>query len=213
MADSYGPGDRGPQSGGQQNGGQQNPNSNYTYRYNYSFGSGRGVPPNRPPRPPRSSDSWKDWIWIGLLFCIPAAGITQIVAIVWAVSKILAHPLPPGGPAGGPYRQGGCGELLSAGCGGRTSGGNRSVGRSGPGRAAGPGGGAAGPAPARLDPASKAAAVQSPARRLERAEPGGEQAQAGQKGGRRHRAHHRRQHLGRYFQPGRAGLHDPCVFG
>ena len=89
MADSYGPGDRGPQSGGQQNGGQQNPNSNYTYRYNYSFGSGRGVPPNRPPRPPRSSDSWKDWIWIGLLFCIPAAGITQIVAIVWAVSKIL----------------------------------------------------------------------------------------------------------------------------
>ncbi len=89
MADSYGPGDRGPQSGGQQNGGQQNPNSNYTYRYNYSFGSGRGVPPNRPPRPPRGSDSWKDWIWIGLLFCIPAAGITQIVAIVWAVSKIL----------------------------------------------------------------------------------------------------------------------------
>ena len=89
MADSYGPGDRGPQSGGQQNGGQQNPNSNYTYRYNYSFGSGRGVQPNRQPRPQRSSDSWKDWIWIGLLFCIPAAGITQIVAIVWAVSKIL----------------------------------------------------------------------------------------------------------------------------
>lgn len=87
MADSsYGPEEKSPQSGGQQNGSQQN---NYTYRYNYSFGSGRGTTPNRPPRPPRSSDSWKDWIWIGLLFCIPAAGITQIIAIVWAVSKIL----------------------------------------------------------------------------------------------------------------------------
>jgi len=90
MADSYGPGDRGPQSGGQQNGSQQNQNNNYTYRYNYSFGSGRGAPPNRPPRPPKNSNGWGDWIGIGGLFCIPSAGITQLIAIIWAVRKILA---------------------------------------------------------------------------------------------------------------------------
>ncbi len=92
MADSYGPGDRGPQSGGQQNGSQQNQNNNYTYRYNYSFGSGsgRGAPPNRPPRPPKNSNGWGDWIGIGVLFCIPSAGITQLIAIIWAVRKILA---------------------------------------------------------------------------------------------------------------------------
>ena len=92
MADSYGPGDRGPQSGGQQNGSQQNQNNNYTYRYNYSFGSGsgRGAPPNRPPRPPKNSNGWGDWIGIGVLFCIPSAGMTQLMAIIWAVRKILA---------------------------------------------------------------------------------------------------------------------------
>ncbi len=92
MADSYGPENRGPQSGGQHNGSQQNQNNNYTYRYNYSFGSGsgRGAPPNRPPRPPKNSSSWGDWIGIGVLFCIPSAGVTQIIAIIWAVRKILA---------------------------------------------------------------------------------------------------------------------------
>ena len=92
MADSYGPENRGPQSGGQQNGSQQNQNNNYTYRYNYSFGSGtgRGTPPNRPPKPPKNSNGWGDWIGIGVLFCIPSAGITQIIAIIWAVRKILA---------------------------------------------------------------------------------------------------------------------------
>ena len=87
MADSYGPGDKGTQSGGQQDGSQQN---NYTYRYNYSFGSGRGSTPNRSPKPPKNSNGWGDWIGIAVLFCIPSGGITQIIAIVWAVRKILA---------------------------------------------------------------------------------------------------------------------------
>lgn len=88
MADSsYGPEEKSPQSGGQQNGSQQN---NYTYRYNYSFGSGRGTTPNRPPRPPKNSNSWGDWIGIGVLFCLPTGGITQLIAVIWAVRKILA---------------------------------------------------------------------------------------------------------------------------
>lgn len=83
MADSsYGPEEKSPQSGGQQN--------NYTYRYNYSFGSGRGTTPNRPPRPPKNSNSWGDWIGIGVLFCLPTGGITQLIAVIWAVRKILA---------------------------------------------------------------------------------------------------------------------------
>lgn len=90
MADSYGTGDKGPQ-GGRQDGSQQD-NNNYTYRYNYSFGSGsgRGTTPNRPPRPPKNSDNWGEWLGIAVLFMLPTGGITQIIAVVWAVRKILA---------------------------------------------------------------------------------------------------------------------------
>lgn len=54
--------------------------------YHYDPGGGYHYNPN-PQRPPRRNGDWQDWIGIVVLFLIPF-GVTQIVALVWLVSKI-----------------------------------------------------------------------------------------------------------------------------
>lgn len=54
--------------------------------YHYDPSGGYHYSPN-PQRPPRRNGDWQDWIGIVVLFLIPF-GVTQIVALVWLVSKI-----------------------------------------------------------------------------------------------------------------------------
>ena len=54
--------------------------------YHYDPGSGYQYNPN-PQRPPRRNGGWNDWVGIAVLFLLPL-GVTQIVALVWLVSKI-----------------------------------------------------------------------------------------------------------------------------
>lgn len=56
--------------------------------YHYDPGGNYHYSPN-PPRPPRRNGDWQDWIGILVLFLIPF-GVTQVVALVWLVSKIRA---------------------------------------------------------------------------------------------------------------------------
>ena len=61
------------------NDGRNGPGYHYEYNYNYNFNS---------PSPPRKGGGWGEWIGIIVLFLIPL-GITQVIAVIWAVTKIL----------------------------------------------------------------------------------------------------------------------------
>ena len=54
--------------------------------YHYDPGGGYHYNPN-PPRPPRRNGDWTDWVGIVVLFLIPF-GVTQVIALVWLVSKL-----------------------------------------------------------------------------------------------------------------------------
>ncbi len=53
--------------------------------YSYGQGGGHHYNPN-PKRPSRDGD-WEDWLGIVVLFLLPF-GITQVIAVVWLVSKL-----------------------------------------------------------------------------------------------------------------------------
>ncbi len=72
-----GPGNN--QHNSNQNG--QGPGYHYEYNYNYNFNGG-------PSRPPRKDNGWGDWIGIIILFVLPF-GITQVIASIWAIRKVL----------------------------------------------------------------------------------------------------------------------------
>ena len=80
-----GPGQPGP---GQQGPGQQG----YHYQYNYSYGTGpgRGTASPNGGKPPQRNKDVNDWIGIAVLFMLPFGGITQLIAIIWAVRKLMA---------------------------------------------------------------------------------------------------------------------------
>ena len=61
----------------------QGPGYHYEYNYNYSqnFSPGSG-------RSPKRDNGWRDWIGIIILFMLPL-GITQVVAVILAIHKIV----------------------------------------------------------------------------------------------------------------------------
>ena len=87
MADEYryGPEDREPQSGP----GQQGPNQQ-GYHYKYSYGTGRGSSVPNGSKPPKQNKDVNDWIGIAVLFILPTGGITQLIAFIWLVRKLMA---------------------------------------------------------------------------------------------------------------------------
>ena len=66
----------------QNNGGQsgQGPGYHYEYNYQYNYNS-------PPPYPPGKHNGWGEWIGIIVLFLLPL-GITQVIAVIWALTKI-----------------------------------------------------------------------------------------------------------------------------
>ena len=100
MADEYRYGfeNKGPQGGpkpGQQGPGQQGPGQqgyHYQYNYNYSYGtgSGQGAPTPNGYKPPKQNKDVNDWIGIAVLFMLPFGGITQLIAVIWLVRKLMA---------------------------------------------------------------------------------------------------------------------------
>ena len=94
MADEYryGPEDRETQRGpdpGQQEPGRQGYHFQYNYKYGYGTGSGQNASSNgyKPPRQNRDSN---DWIGIAVLFLLPTGGITQLIAFIWLIRKLMA---------------------------------------------------------------------------------------------------------------------------
>lgn len=53
----------------------------------YSYGQGGGYHYNPNPKRPRRDGDWEDWLGIVVLFLLPF-GITQVIAVVWLVSKL-----------------------------------------------------------------------------------------------------------------------------
>ena len=53
----------------------------------YSYGQGGGYHYNPNPKRPRRDGDWEDWLGIAVLFLLPF-GITQVIAVVWLVSKL-----------------------------------------------------------------------------------------------------------------------------
>ena len=100
MADKYryGPENQEPQGGpgyGQQGSGQQRPGQQgyhyqYNYSYNYGTGSSRGASTPNGHKPPQRSKDKNDWIGIAVLFMLPTGGITQLIAVIWLVRKLMA---------------------------------------------------------------------------------------------------------------------------
>ena len=93
MADEYryDPNNRGGQGGPEP--GQQGPNQqryNYNYKYSYGSGSGRGTAPSNGRQSPQRNNGMGDWIGIAVLFMLPTGGITQLIAIIWLVRKLMA---------------------------------------------------------------------------------------------------------------------------
>lgn len=85
----YDPDDRETQSG--PGPGQQEPNpQRYHYHYKYSYGSGRGAASPNGHRPPQKDNGMGDWIGIAVLFMLPTGGITQVIAFIWLVRKLMA---------------------------------------------------------------------------------------------------------------------------
>ena len=64
---------------------RQGPGYHYEYNYNYNFNGGPS------PRPPKRDNGWGEWIGIIVLFLLPF-GITQVIAVIWAIRKILNKP-------------------------------------------------------------------------------------------------------------------------
>ena len=92
MADEYryGPENKEPQ--GDPGPGRQGPNQQgYHYEYKYSYGQGRGTSSPNGNKPPQQNGDIGDWIAIAVLFMLPfGLGITQIIAIVWLVRKLIS---------------------------------------------------------------------------------------------------------------------------
>ena len=93
MADEYryDPDNRGGQGSpgpGRQGPGQQR--YNYNYKYSYGSGSGRGTAPSNGSQPPQRDNGMGDWIGIAVLFMLPTGGITQLIAVIWLVRKLMA---------------------------------------------------------------------------------------------------------------------------
>ena len=93
MADEYryDPDDKGGQGRPEQ--GWQGPNQqryNYHYKYSYGTGSGRGTAPSSGSKPPQRDNGMGDWIGIAVLFMLPTGGITQLIAVIWLVRKLMA---------------------------------------------------------------------------------------------------------------------------
>ena len=63
---------------------------NYNYKYTYGSGSGRGTTPSGGQRPPKQDNGMGDWIGMAVLFMLPTGGITQIIAVIWLVRKLMA---------------------------------------------------------------------------------------------------------------------------
>ena len=82
MAGSQQNGPGSNQHNNSQNG--QGPGYHYEYNYNYNFNGG-------PSRPPRKDNGWNDWVGIIILFVLPF-GITQVIAVIWAIRKVLGMP-------------------------------------------------------------------------------------------------------------------------
>lgn len=53
----------------------------------YSYGQGGGYHYTPNPKRPRRDGDWEDWLGIVVLFLLPF-GITQVIAVVWLVSKL-----------------------------------------------------------------------------------------------------------------------------
>ena len=98
MADEYryDPDNRGTQGSSGPGSGQQGPNQqgyNYRYNYKYSYNAGKGTAPfggGRQPKPPQQDNGSGDWIGIAVLFLLPTGGITQIIAVIWLIRKLMA---------------------------------------------------------------------------------------------------------------------------
>lgn len=73
----------GPSQDSGQNG--QGPGSHYEYNYNYNYNFSAG------PTPPPRKHGLGDWIGVIVLFLIPS-GITQVIAVIWALRKIAHMP-------------------------------------------------------------------------------------------------------------------------
>ena len=93
MADEYryDPNDKGTQSGpGPSQQGSNQQGHHYQYKYSYGYGPGRGTASPNGHKPPQRDNGIGDWIGIAVLFMLPFGGITQIVAIVWLIRKLMA---------------------------------------------------------------------------------------------------------------------------
>ena len=98
MADEYryDPDNRGTQGSSGPGSGQQGPNQqgyNYRYNYKYSYNAGKGTAPfggGRQPKPPQQDNGYGDWIGIAVLFLLPTGGITQVIAVIWLMRKLMA---------------------------------------------------------------------------------------------------------------------------
>ena len=88
MADyRYDPDNKDTQSGS----GQNRQTYNYNYKYSYGSGSGRGTTPPGGHKPPKQQDNGMgDWIGIAVLFMLPTGGITQVIAVIWLIRKLMA---------------------------------------------------------------------------------------------------------------------------
>lgn len=77
----------GPGAGQNGSGGKPN-GSGQGWQYSYNYGTSNSNKSNHSnPRPPKQSFNWGEWVPIVILFLIPS-GWTQIIAAIWALSKI-----------------------------------------------------------------------------------------------------------------------------
>ena len=95
MADEYryDPNNRGTQGGAGSGFGQQGPNQQRggnQYNYKYSYGPGRGTAPPSESNPPQRDKDTGEWIAIAVLFLLPTSGITQLIAVIWLIRKLVS---------------------------------------------------------------------------------------------------------------------------
>ncbi len=81
---------QGQQQGQPRQGQQQRSGYSYNYNYKYSYGSGHGPQQPGGARPPQKNNGAGDWIGIAILFCLPTGGITQVIATIWLIRKLIA---------------------------------------------------------------------------------------------------------------------------
>ena len=81
---------QGQQQGQPRQGQQQRSGYSYNYNYKYSYGSGHGPQQPGGARPPQKNNGAGDWIGIAILFCLPTSGITQVIATIWLIRKLIA---------------------------------------------------------------------------------------------------------------------------